>query len=102
MAAGTKADDALTPHGILLTAKWDWTTSANTGRWSTPQQAIKPRRWHIPTSATDPYNDGFGVLKSRLRLRGKGESLSVRFESQPGKDFQIVGMAIPYQVETSE
>ena len=100
--ADTTNDDLTTEHGALVTAKWDWTTSDTTSRWSRPQQAIKRRRYHIPTSSTDPYNDGFGVLRSRLKIRGKGESLVIRFESEEGKDFQILGWSVPYQVETDD
>lgn len=95
--ADTTAADLTVSHGIKVTAKWDWTTSNSTGRWTTPQQGIKPRRVFVPTDPNDPYNDGFGVLKSRLLIRGKGESLVIRFQSEDGKDFQILGWSIPFK-----
>lgn len=100
--AGTDTDDLTTDHGCLMTAKWDWTTSNGTGRWTNPQQAIKARRMRIPTSASDPRNDGHGVLKSRLKVRGKGESLTIRFDSETGKDFQIFGWTVPFEAETTD
>jgi hypothetical protein len=100
--ADTSADDLTVDHGVLVTGKWSWTSASSTGQWSTPQQGIKPRRYHIPSSATDPRNSGYGVLKSRLKIRGKGESLTLRFESQTGKDFQLLGWVIPYEVEVDE
>ena len=100
--AGSTDDDLLTEHGVQITGKWDWTTSDTTGRWTRPQQGIKPRRVFIPTSPTDPYNDGFGVLKSKRKLRGKGEALVIRYESEEGKDFQLLGWTIPYMVETDD
>lgn len=84
-------------HSALLTVKWDWTTESTTGRWSTSQQAIKPRRYHIPTSSTTPTYDGFGVLRTRLRVRGRGESAVIRYESEDGKDFQLLGWSIPFE-----
>lgn len=89
-------------YSCLMTAKWDWTTSSSTGRWTNPQQALKPRRYHIPTSEDDPRNDGHGVLKSRLKIRGKGEALVIRYESEEGKDFQLFGFSIPYTVEVKD
>lgn len=97
--AGSTADDKITDHGVQLTAKWDWTTSNSTGRWSAPQQAIRPRRYFIPSDSTDTRNDGFGIWKSKLKIRGKGEALVLRFESETGKDFQLLGWAIPFTVE---
>lgn len=100
--AGTEADDATTEHGVLVTAKWDWTYSSAPGRWSTPQQGIKFPLFFIPTDPNNPRDAGYGVLKSRLKIRGKGDSLVVRFESQEGKDFQLLGWSIPYTVEVDE
>jgi hypothetical protein len=98
--AGSIEDDATTDHGILVTAKWDWTYSDTPGRWSRPQQGIKPRAFFIPTDVNKPRDTGYGVLKSRLKIRGKGDALVIRFESEEGKDFQLLGWSVPYTVET--
>ena len=100
--ADSTAQDKTTTHGIIVTGKWGWTQSEATGRWSNPQQAIKPVRYHIPTDADDPNNDGHGVRHSRLKIRGKGKSLVIRFESEEGKDFQLLGWSIPFTAETAQ
>ena len=100
--ADTSSLDPTTDHAVLVTGKWDWTISSVPGRWTTAQEGIKPRRYFIPTSATTPRKDGFGVLKSRLKIRGKGESLVIRYESKTGKDFQILGWTIPFKAETQD
>jgi len=89
-------EDFTTPHGILITSKWGWTTNDETGRWSNPQQGIKPKRVHAPTNAANPNNDGHGVRHSKLKIRGKGRCLVLRFESEDGKDFQLLGWAVPF------
>ena len=61
--AGSTADDATTTHGCLATAKWGFTLDEDTGRWSTPQQAIKPRRYSIATDSADPNNDGHASVR---------------------------------------
>jgi hypothetical protein len=99
--ANTTEEDKTTTHGCIATAKWGWTIDADTGRWSNPQQAIKPMRYRIPTDPDDPNNDGFGVKHSKLKIRGHGTSLVVRFESEEGKDFQILGWSIPFTAETT-
>lgn len=100
--ADTADDDLTVDHGVLVTAKWDWTYAAKAGRWSSAQQGIKPRRFFIPTDSSQPRDDGFGVLKSRLKIRGKGDALVVRFESEKGKDFQILGWSVPFEVEVDD
>lgn len=99
--AGSSTDDLTTSHGCLVRAKWGWTISEATGRWSKQQQAIKPRRVSISTSGTDPFNDGFSVLYSKLKIRGKGRALVLRYESEDGKDFHLYGWELPITTTTT-
>lgn len=58
---------------------WDWTTDSSTGKWSTTQQV---------------YNSALtnrSVNMRRLKLRGKGRSLQLKFFSETGKPFTIIG-----------
>lgn len=95
-----EAVDNNIPNGIQVTAKWEWTTSNAAGRWSNPQQGIKPKRVHGPTNSAVPNDDGHGVWFSKLKIRGHGKSLVVRYESEDGKDFHILGWAIPFTADT--
>lgn len=61
---------------------FDWTTSSNTGKWSTPQQI---------------YNSGLlnrSINFRRLKARGKGRAHQMRFYSESGKPFTIIGWSI--------
>lgn len=61
---------------------WDWTTSDAEGKWSTSQQI---------------YNDTLtnrSLNFRRLKVRGKGRSMQLKFTSETGKPFTIVGWAI--------
>lgn len=88
-------------HGALLTVKWDWTYRVGAGRWTRPQQAIEPQKYYIPEEENmfNPLDTGFGVLKSKRKIRGKGYSLVVEYKSEPGKDFRLLGWTIPYEIE---
>jgi len=99
--AGSTEDDNTTAHGVQVTAKWEWTTRESAGRWSNPQQGIKPKRVHGPTSSERPNDDGHGIRFSKLKIRGQGKSLSIRYESEDGKDFQILGWSIPFTAEST-
>lgn len=100
--ADTSTEDLTTDHGVLITGKWDWTYNSTPGKQTVVQQGIKQRKYYIPTSATDPRSDGYGVLRSRLKIRGRGDALTIRFDSEEGKDFQILGWSIPHTIEVND
>lgn len=62
---------------------FDFTNSGNSGKWSTRQQ--------IYNSAQQHYGTNF----RRLKVRGKGKSMQLKFTSEAGKPFTIIGWAFP-------
>jgi hypothetical protein len=61
---------------------YDYTTSSAEGKWSSRQQI---------------YNENLtnrGVNFRRLKVRGKGRALQLRFESESQKPFTIIGWSI--------
>lgn len=61
---------------------YDFTQSVGTGKWSTKQQI---------------YNENLlnrGTNFRRLKMRGKGRALQLRFESESQKPFTIIGWSI--------
>lgn len=79
------------PSGLLLRAKWDWTNGESSGKWSTPQRAYRLQKRYFPIVDDLTWDNGFGLTSTKLRIRGSGRALQLRFESEPGKDFDIVG-----------
>lgn len=61
---------------------FDFTVDPNSGKWSTPQQVMKF------------YDAKQGVNFKRLKIRGKGRGLQLRFYSETGKPFQIQGFSL--------
>ncbi len=62
---------------------FDFTTSNSTGKWSSTQQL---------------YNQGLlnrGVNHRRLKLRGKGKAMQLKFTSESEKPFTLIGWAMP-------
>lgn len=84
------------PSGCQMRAKWEWTDSSNSGRWSAQQQVYRLNRNWIPDDASDTFENGFPVVETKTKVRGKGKSLTLRFDSEDGKDFQLLGWSIPY------
>jgi hypothetical protein len=77
------------PSGCIFTVKWD--LSVDSSRWSTPSQIY--RMVNYPTvdindlTFTYPYD----TIVARTKIRGKGRVLRMRFESETGKDLNLIG-----------
>ena len=75
-----------------LRGKWDW-TSTNSGKWSFNEVAyrlIEPYEF-TDVDGTYTYNGGQEVVKTKLKVRGQGTAVQLRFESTEGKDLHIYG-----------
>ena len=88
------------PSGCQLQARWGWSDSVNSGRWGNSQQIYRFTRNYIPSGVSDTFDYGFSVITTKTKLRGKGKSLSLHFESETGKDMQLLGWSIPFTGNT--
>lgn len=88
--------DPTVEHGILVRGKWQWTNSAGASKWTPFQQGIKAPR------VTTENQEAYDVRRSRLKIRGRGESVAINFTSEPGKDFVLLGWVIHYKGETDD
>jgi hypothetical protein len=82
------------PSGCTVQAQWDWHRTPNGGRWGRQQEAYRYRRPYAPVDASDPVDTGDSVVYTKLKVRGKGRSLSLRFQGKTGQDFRLLGYAI--------
>ncbi len=73
------------PSSCLVSSFWDFNTRPS----NTPQQAYRLKRLAIPSGEEFDYPKT--VNTSRLRLRGRGRSVRIKFESEQGKDFHLLG-----------
>jgi hypothetical protein len=83
--------DPIRPSGLLVSSYWDFSTSAS----SVAQQAYRYKQTPVvnPADLTDfGYPDT--VITSRLKLRGRGRSVRLRFDSEQGKDFVLLGYGV--------
>jgi hypothetical protein len=82
------------PSGCLVQAQWDWADSINSGKWGTAFQTYRYKRNYIPTGASDIFDYGKNIIVTKSKLRGNGKSLSLRIESETGKDCKLLGWAV--------
>ena len=86
-------------YGCLLTAKFDFSTDNAAGKWSTPQEVWKYSTLRFNKTVTEeayPYS----VIDTRVRVRGTGRVVVYRYESEAGKDFELIGRVTPFTAET--
>ena len=77
--------------GMLVSSYWDFRSTAS----STAQQAYRLK--HVPVPDPDDltsFNYPESVITTRLKLRGHGRSLKLRFDSEQGKDFVLLGYSV--------
>jgi len=83
--------EPIRPSSLLVSSYWNFSTTAS----SVSQQAYRYKQTPIvnPGDLTDfGYPDT--VISSRLKLRGRGRSVRLRFESEQGKDFLLLGYGV--------
>lgn len=86
--------------GCFVRSKWDWTGTANAGKWSNQQQAYRLKHLYIPLSVSDTFDYAYDVVSTKLLIRGNGYSFRLRYESDGIKDFQLLGFAMPITMES--
>lgn len=87
------------PSSCIVTPQWEWTNSTAAGKWGAPIQMYRLQRPYYPTGASDPFDYGYTVITSKSGIRGRGRALSLKFESEPGKDMRILGWGLEVVVE---
>lgn len=86
--------DVLGASSVKIQVMWDWTNSGNSGKWGRTFQAYRHRRLYIPSDDTDAFADGNSVVVTRNKIRGNGRVLSIKFSTEPGKDFHLYGWSM--------
>lgn len=87
------------PSGGTVQVRWEW-TDADVGRWTTPETVYRLNRNYIPDDETDPFDYGETIIKTKLAMRGKGHAFGVRYESEAGKDMQLIGYGVNIRAGT--
>lgn len=91
---GTDDLEAVDESSCFMQARWEWSNSSNSGRWSTASQVYRLKRLYLPTDATDTFDYGFEVVQTKSKLRGHGKALSLHFYSEAGKNFHLLGWGV--------
>ena len=91
---------AINPSGCLLETRWDFTDSTFANKWSTPVQVYRQVRPFLAFPNTT-FDDGYPLVVSKNKIRGRGKAVQFKFSSEEGKDMQIVGWSATYVGNTN-
>ena len=82
--------EAVRPSSLLVSTAWDFAED-----FSTAQQANRKKYPVIPDpNNLDLYDYPETVITTRLKIRGHGRSMRIKYESEQGKDFLLLGWGI--------
>lgn len=82
-------------HSSLMSVFFDWSLSMATGKVTTQQEAYKYDTRRLAQGNNIESDYPYEVVDTKLRVRGRGRSMRVRFQSDGGKDLRLLGYAIP-------
>jgi hypothetical protein len=95
----TEDDPSNPPSSCKFRTKWDWTSSANSNKWSREIEAYRPKTMRLPTTAD--FESGMPVVISNNKVRGSGKSVQFRFEcAEAGKNFDLLGWSVAFAGNT--
>lgn len=86
-------------YSCLLSASFSWSLDAASGQESRKQQAYMFQTT-LFNKVGGEANYPLAVVDTRLKIRGRGQVMSLRYESEEGKDFQLIGHTTPFVTET--
>ncbi len=66
---------------LFLVGKWDFSVDSTSNRETTPQQLYR-------------YNDNFLLTTRKVKLRGHGKALQLRFYGETNKPFKVYGWSV--------
>jgi hypothetical protein len=76
---------------LLISSYWDFRKTTS----SSPQQAYRLKYMPVvDASQLGSWNYPEEIVTTRLKMRGHGRSMRLRFESEQGKDFVLLGFGI--------
>lgn len=81
----------------FIQTKWDWSSTSSSNRWSYPFQMYRPR---LPNIGKAGEESAYSLISSKHKMRGKGKSFAMRFETEPDKNCRIYGWSYTVNANT--
>lgn len=81
--------DPSNPSGVLVRSQWDFANNLNSHKWSSLFQGYRYTNSFLITAPN--YDNGFELITTKNKLRGRGKAFSMYMETEPLKDCRIIG-----------
>lgn len=81
-------------YSCKMKSFWDWATGTNTGKVTEGREIYRLNSLRMNNVGDDETLYEFEVIECKNKVRGHGKAMVLRFESEPGKDFEILGWAL--------
>ena len=89
--------DPVNESSCFMTARWDWTDDAIAGKFGSDNEVYRHVRGFQP-AGPGAYEDGYPLVVTRNKVRGRGRVLQLKFEGKPEKDTHLLGFTINYKI----
>ena len=90
----------LNASGCLVRARWDFSNRETSYKWTPLFQTYRYVKSFIPLDLNSTYDNGYELVSTKNKLRGRGKALALYFETEEGKDCQIVGWNLTLNANT--
>ena len=80
----------LNQSSCKMQSLWDFTDNNYPGKWATEVEVYRQLRPYFANPSTT-FDDGYPLVISKNKLRGRGKAVQFKFTAQAGKDMKIVG-----------
>lgn len=75
----------------LVRVQWNFANNVVSNKWTPTMQAYRYRKANLETGPNGEFDNGFEVLTSKTKVRGKGRAFALYFETEPKKDCKVLG-----------
>lgn len=84
------------PSGCLMSPMWDWHRTGGGHKIGRAQQAYRFKLPIVGGASQEVLDNGEEVVYTKLKVRGFGRALTLRYESEPDKDFHLLGYSVAF------
>ncbi len=90
---------AINQSSVKLQSRWDWTDRATPpNKWSAEQEVYRhnPNRVYNPADPSAVWLDGYEVVYTKNKVRGRGRAVQLKYSAHTDKDMQLLGWSAQY------
>jgi hypothetical protein len=79
------------PSSIKMQLRWDFTDDYAAGKWAVPVEVYRQPRAYLGTPGDITFEDGYPLVISKSKMRGRGKAVQFKFSSSDGYDMKLFG-----------